>query len=49
VIENLGDVNQEPQRAVQPEAKRDSRDGLAAVAITLLAAALVIFLLTQIV
>ena len=41
-------MNQE-QRAVREGAKGDGRDGLAAVAITLLAVALVILLLTQIV
>jgi hypothetical protein len=57
LIENLVDecdeeaeraMNQEPQR-VREEAKRDGRDGLAAVAITLLAVALIILVLTKIV
>jgi hypothetical protein len=42
-------VNQEPQRAVRDETKGDGRDGLAAVAITLLAAALIVLVLTRIV
>jgi hypothetical protein len=42
-------MDQEPQRAVREEAKGDGRDGLAAVAITLLAAALIVLLLTKIV
>jgi hypothetical protein len=49
VVENLGVTNQEPRRAVQEGAKGEGHDGLAAVAITLLAAALIILLLTQIV
>jgi hypothetical protein len=49
LVENLGDMNEEPQRGAPDGANRDSRDGLAAVAITLLAAALVIFLLSNIV
>jgi hypothetical protein len=40
-------MTQEPHRGVREGADRDSRDGLAAVAITLLAASLVIFLLTR--
>jgi hypothetical protein len=43
------EMNHEPQRAVREEAKRDGRDGLAAVAITLLAVALIILVLTKIV
>ena len=42
-------MNHEPQRDVREEAKRDGRDGLAAVAITLLAVALIILVLTKIV
>ena len=42
-------MNQEPRRAVGEEAKRDGGDGLAAVAITLLAVALIILVLTKIV
>ena len=42
-------MNQEPQRVMREGAKGDGRDGLAAVAITLLAASLVILVLTRIV
>jgi hypothetical protein len=49
VVENLGVTNQEPQRTVRDGAKGEGHDGLAAVAITLLAAALIVLLLTQIV
>ena len=42
-------MNEEPQRAVRDGAKGDGRDGLAAVAITLLAVSLVIFVLTKII
>ena len=58
VRENLGDpyattriraLNEEPRPAVREGVKADSHDGLAAVAITLLAIALVILLVTQIV
>jgi hypothetical protein len=49
LVENLGDVNQQPQRDGRERATRESNDGLAAVAITLLAVALVILMLTKIV
>jgi hypothetical protein len=42
-------MNQQPQRAGREGASRDSRDGLAAVAITLLAVSLLIFLLSKII
>jgi hypothetical protein len=42
-------MNQEPQRVRQERVKGEGRDGLAAVAITLLAASLVILVLTRIV
>ena len=42
-------MNQEPQRAVREGGNRESRDGLAAVAITLLAVSLIILVLSKIV
>ena len=42
-------MNQEPQRAVREGATRDGGDGLAAVAITLLAVSLIILLLSKII
>ena len=42
-------MNQQPQHAVRDGAKREGHDGLAAVAITLLAASLVILVITRIV
>ncbi len=42
-------MNQEPQRAVREGAKGDGRDGLAAVAITLLAVSLVILVISKII
>jgi hypothetical protein len=42
-------MNQQPQRAVREGANRAGRDGLAALAITLLAMALIVLLLSQII
>jgi hypothetical protein len=50
LIENSGVTNEGPRRAAASEgAQGEGHDGLAAVAITLLAAALIILLITQIV
>jgi hypothetical protein len=57
LVENLeekrrsgtSEMNQEPQPAVRQGAKGEGHDGLAAVAITLLAASLVILVITRIV
>ena len=57
MVENLGDdgdertseMNQEPQRAMRDGVKGDQRDGLAAVAITLLTIVLVVVLLSNII
>ena len=42
-------MNQQPKHAVRDGAKNEGHDGLAAVAITLLAASLVILVITRIV
>ena len=44
-----GKMNEEPQRVAREGVKRDSRDGLAAVAITLLTIALLAFLVSKII
>jgi hypothetical protein len=49
LVENSGVTNQGPRRAASEGTHGEGHDGLAAVAITLLAAALIILLLTQII